>query len=43
MLFLSPTVKDLGLVVSLFIEFSMTTFETKTETAVACLKEAVIG
>ena len=43
MLFLSPTVRDLGLAASLFIEISMTTFETKTGTAVACLKEAVIS
>jgi len=25
-----PTVRDLGLATSIFIEFSMTTFETKT-------------
>ena len=35
MLLLSPTVRGLGL-----IKISMTTFETKTGTAVACLEEA---
>jgi hypothetical protein len=43
MLFLSLMVRDLVPAASLFIEFSMTAFETKTGTAVACLKEAVIG